>query len=560
MPHSDAPPSPSPRPVRSRRPAAADLARARVLLVEDSPTYATAITEQLSSLGLPRVEVVFGAEDALRCLMTRAFDIVLSEYALHDGTAVELLEVARGRGWLGADTLFVAMSAVASYSAIGESRQAQVDDFLIKPLSAQMLGHRFSELLARRAALGDIQRLQSRGELQAALSACDVVIEGNGPWAAQAMQLKANLLLRLGRFAECFAMHEAALQLSADHLPSRLALAQAHRACGQIDEAGAMAREMIHSPGGYRCVEALDLLAACMDDQGEADAALQVLRRAAMLFPTRRRLRTLGDLAYRERDMSTATEAYARLVRRTLGSIAFDATDACRLAQTYVDDGEVPKSMGVLQQLSRRGTGQPECAGLALSIRSQALARADAGPQALECLRQARDAAGPARPDLATMALAKAELLNGQDEEGLRLLKQALAAQPDDRRARQVVHNALVATQRQHLMDQVIDQQRVHGLIHQSLSLFREQRIDEALQQIAQTTREFPQHTEVLLHAAKLLCMAMRLRRQRVRAWLDLARQHLGRLETLAPGDLRVEQARRYFDETLGALGSSAGV
>ena len=75
---------------------------------------------------------------------------------------------------------------------------------------------------------------------------------------------------------------------------------------------------------------------------------------------------------------------------------------------------------------------------------------------------------------------------------------------------------------------------------------------------IEAAVREYPENTGVLLQAAQINCMALRLKKDLDQTRIERIRTYLTRLEKLLPGHDRVNMMRRYFRETLGALESSA--
>jgi len=84
--------------------------------------------------------------------------------------------------------------------------------------------------------------------------------------------------------------------------------------------------------------------------------------------------------------------------------------------------------------------------------------------------------------------------------------------------------------------------------------LLRDERIDEALAAIEAALTDYPDNTGVLLQAAQISCMALRLRREANPARIERIRLHLARLDKLLPGNDRVRAMQRYFRETLASL------
>jgi hypothetical protein len=90
--------------------------------------------------------------------------------------------------------------------------------------------------------------------------------------------------------------------------------------------------------------------------------------------------------------------------------------------------------------------------------------------------------------------------------------------------------------------------------VAEAKKLFRDSRLDDALQAIEQALLDYPENTGVLLQAAQMNCMALRLQQKPNPLVIDRVRLYLTRLEKLMPGNDRVTQMQRYFRETQDTL------
>lgn len=76
----------------------------------------------------------------------------------------------------------------------------------------------------------------------------------------------------------------------------------------------------------------------------------------------------------------------------------------------------------------------------------------------------------------------------------------------------------------------------------------------EALSLIESALSDVPENTGVLLQAAQMSCMAMRMSKRSDNATILRVQRYLGRLDKLMPGNDRVMRMRRYLSETLTML------
>jgi len=70
--------------------------------------------------------------------------------------------------------------------------------------------------------------------------------------------------------------------------------------------------------------------------------------------------------------------------------------------------------------------------------------------------------------------------------------------------------------------------------------------------------RDYPENTAVLLQAAQINCMALRLKKDLDHDRIERVRTYLTRLEKLLPAHDRVIMMRRYFRETVGMLDATS--
>jgi hypothetical protein len=152
--------------------------------------------------------------------------------------------------------------------------------------------------------------------------------------------------------------------------------------------------------------------------------------------------------------------------------------------------------------------------------------------------------------------LAKAEIVTGHEAAGLKLLESAVSADHENARLKQLIGKALRDTGHGDKIDSVIESAAagLQGKVADARKLLRDSQIDEAVATIEAAVREYPENTGVLLQAAQINCMALRLKKDLNQDMVDRVRTYLTRLEKLLPGNDRVTMMRRYFRETVGML------
>lgn len=538
-------------------------AQLTALIIDDMQTQQTTLRGQLQMLQISRIDVAGTADDALRMLKARTYGLVLCDYNLNQKSdGQQILEFMREGGLLPPETLFFMVTAENSYAAVASASEHKPDAYLLKPVTVGDIEERLKTQLERRNALMPIHQCLARSDLSGALVAADALIAKQDRWTMHALQIKAQTLLQLARHDEASAIYGKVLGIRPGLIWAQIGMARAQRAAGNLEEAKALANDVIRTKEGEKNVEAYDVVAQCLEAQGDLEGALWTLRDCATVMPSARRQRILGEAAYRNGDLETAKECFGKLTKATKGSITAQSQDTLALAQVQVDTGDAAAALALLDAAVPQNRHDPQFANMALAVKAQAQVKTGDLKGAEATLQRARQTMRRAKADFGTVALAKAELMAGNEEAGLKLLATAVSADHENPRVKQLIGNVLRDTGREHMLQQVIDA-AVSGLntkVSDAKALFRNSQIDEALAAIEAALREYPENTGVLLQAAQMSCMSLRLKKQPNVAVSERVRAYLTRLDSLLPGSDRVAQMHRYYRETLAGLKAPGAV
>ncbi|MFO1250077.1 MAG: response regulator [Inhella sp.] len=529
------------------------------LVVDDMATQQTTLRSQLHMVGIEHVDAAGSAEDALRQIRNKRYQLILCDYNLnHKTDGQQLFEYLRDNKILAPDCLFFMVTAESHYSAVASASEQVPDAYLLKPITAGDIEERLKAQLEKRQALLPITKAIAKEDLNAALAATDELLARKDRWFMQALQYKGQLQLQLGMVDEAKLAYQQALQLRPGLLWAQIGLMRAYKAGGAFEACRNLAQEVLASRDGAKCLAAFDLLAEALEGQGDTAGALEAMKQAAQAVPSTRRQRLMADTAYRSGDLGAAKQAYAKAYRGSQGSMMGQPQDALALAQTLVEQGETQEALTLLTEAHARGTRGAAFDQVALAIKAQALAAAGETERAQAAARQALEmqAGAGSKGDFASLALARAALATGQNERALALMRQALCADHENRRMQQLVTRALQDHGQGEQAEALIASatQSLKTRLFEAKRLLRSGKLDEALEAIEEELREYPENTTVLLECTQMNCMWLRLNKSLDPVRLDRVRDYLERLEALLPGHERVAQMRRYLRETLATL------
>ena len=150
----------------------ADLRKAAALVVDGNPNTRMTLAGQLRTMGLTSVSQASKIAEARRELERHTFDVVVcgDEFPKEGGTGQELLDDLRRNQLLPFHTVFVMVTAEASYAKVAEAAESALDAYLLKPITASDIEDRLKAMLEKRQALLPINAKLAKDDLAGALA------------------------------------------------------------------------------------------------------------------------------------------------------------------------------------------------------------------------------------------------------------------------------------------------------------------------------------------------------------------------------------------------------
>jgi CheY-like chemotaxis protein len=317
-----------------------DLYGASALVIDGNPTSRSIIVAQLRDMGARQVAQSPRIADARRQLEFRTFDVVVCEqnFPGDSGTGQALLDDLRRAGLLPFSTVFIMVTAEASYTKVAEAAESALDSYLLKPFTANQLAQRIGHARHRKTVLRDIFEAVEAQRFEQAAALCLQRFNQRAEYWLYAARVGAELLLRLGHYDQAQRLYEAVIAAKA--LPwAKLGVARAQLEAGQAPRAAATLHALIDEDPSY--ADAYDILGRAHIEQGNFDAALAAYKMATDLTPASiSRLQRHGMLAHYCGQKELAEELLARSVRLGLDSKMFDAQALVLLGFQRLEAGD----------------------------------------------------------------------------------------------------------------------------------------------------------------------------------------------------------------------------
>ena len=119
----------------------ASIHKANALVINANATARSMITAQLRELGVGFVRSVTRVKDARIVLENAPFDLVICDYHFegHEESGQDLLDELRREQLLPYSTVFMMITAEATYAKVAEAAETALDGYLIKPYTLMAL-------------------------------------------------------------------------------------------------------------------------------------------------------------------------------------------------------------------------------------------------------------------------------------------------------------------------------------------------------------------------------------------------------------------------------------
>jgi two-component system chemotaxis response regulator CheY len=120
----------------------------KILIVDDFATMRKVIRNLLKQGGYDNIVEAEDGVMALSELKTNKIDFIISDWNMPNMTGFELLKAVRADGDL-SKTPFLMVTAEALQDNVVQAVKAGVDNYIVKPFTADVLNEKITEILAK---------------------------------------------------------------------------------------------------------------------------------------------------------------------------------------------------------------------------------------------------------------------------------------------------------------------------------------------------------------------------------------------------------------------------
>jgi DNA-binding NarL/FixJ family response regulator/Tfp pilus assembly protein PilF len=340
------------------------------LIIEPHAGMRTSIHNMLNLCGLSKIQDAPSANQAVKHLTTKSFDLVLCEYDLEGGQdGQQLLEDLRNHKLISLSTMFFMVTGEGGYGKVVSAAELAPTDYILKPFTADRLLERIARALEKRNVFMPVYQLMEEGNQQAAIEACQAGERDYPRYIVDFMRLRAELHMFLGQPELAEPIYQKLVEARAIAW-ARLGLAKTLFVRERFDEARDMLEDLVGANKNF--VDAYDWLARTHAAVGALDKSQAVLASAVAVSPhALGRLRRLGETALEAGDLDAAEKALKQVVSKAKYSEFREPEDHVKLVQALVKKGDPVQAAAVIRDLDRSMSGARNvavCSAIASSM------------------------------------------------------------------------------------------------------------------------------------------------------------------------------------------------
>ncbi|WP_096086522.1 tetratricopeptide repeat-containing response regulator [Agaribacterium haliotis] len=308
----------------------------KVLIADDFSNFRNTIQQMLVELGVSNIAMANSAETVIEKCEHERFDIVLCDYNLGSGrNGQHVLEELRHRQLIDSQAVFILVSAEAGRNIVMSAYDSAPDDYLMKPITAQMLQGRLKRLLAARAHFAGVYQALDRGDKELACERLIAMSLEQGRHTCLAQKMLGELFLELGEYRKAEKLYQRVLE-SRELDWARLGLAKAKQLMGDLEQAEQWLERIIDE--NYLFLPAYDTLSENYLARGDTVKAQDVVKQSVEVSPMSiLRQKNLAGLARDNKARDLAVEAMHKVVRLGRFSCFGRREDKLLLARAVAD-------------------------------------------------------------------------------------------------------------------------------------------------------------------------------------------------------------------------------
>ncbi|MCU7878721.1 MAG: response regulator [Candidatus Thiodiazotropha sp. (ex Lucinoma borealis)] len=322
------------------------------LVVDDYGDMRSMIKNMLLACGVKDVTLAVNGAEALACMASQRFDVVLCDYNLgSDKDGQQVLEEAKHRHLIGLGTVFLMVTAENAREMVMGAVEYQPDSYLTKPFNKDLLNARLEKLIVKKQDLLEIEQAIEKREYTRAISILDLKIAHSPPNSNELRKIKGEICLSSGNTKQAREVYETVLSIR-DIPWACLGLCKTLFLEKKYTEAQLHLQTLIeHHPNYTASYDWLAKTYKALNQLNEAQATLQTATKISPKVVLRQKM--LGEIALLNDDMKVAEAAFTKAVQYGRHSVYKHPSNYSNLAKVTAITRQGEAGLKVLKNMKR---------------------------------------------------------------------------------------------------------------------------------------------------------------------------------------------------------------
>lgn len=294
-----------------------DTSKKAVLIIEDIGEMRLMLKSLVTSMGYSNIDVEQSGQAALKRILERSYDVVLSDYNL-GGTVdgQQILEASRKTYSQDYSNIFIMITADTAYESVVSALEFQPDSYLVKPFTPAAFFRRFERVQKQKKIFEAINNARKESDFETMESQAKAIMERHPNYASQCLKTIGESLYARGHYKEAKNHYLLVIQQNKQLAWAHFGIALCEFKLGAMVAAAAKLEQTINLSRHF--MSAYDLLSDAYEELGNLEDAQATMINALKVSPrSSDRVIRLAEISMQLQDWETAEHAYAKVIRLT---------------------------------------------------------------------------------------------------------------------------------------------------------------------------------------------------------------------------------------------------
>lgn len=516
-----------------------DYKNKKILIIDDFSSFRRLMIRMLESFGAKNIDDAYSGDVAIQKMQDKAYDIILCDYNLgHDKKdGQQILEEAKHRNLIRYSSIFIMLTAENTMPMVMGAVEYQPDDYMIKPITKEMLTRRLEKNIKRKADFEEIENAIRSKEYMRAISLCEERAKNNPRYMLEYLRLKGDLCITTGLYDQAVSVFNEVLAMR--EIPwAKMGMGKVHFHRGEYLMAIDMFRSVLDENKTY--MEAYDWLAKTLQELGSLEEAQQVLLTATEISPKAiLRHQTIGDISYKIDDYDTAEKAFKSAITIGKHSCFKSPSYYTGLARTMIKKDSSGEALSVLGSARNEFKANREALFQTVAMQGvvyKELNREEEAKKAIhEATRLLEKLSGRIPVD-ASLDLARVCFDLGEKDKGMEFVQNVVKNNHDNDKVLGMVQEVFRDARLEEEGADIVAaaKKEVIQMNNQGVGLIEEGKLKEAIEYFEKAAKGLPENKIINANAAQAFIMYMQKTGANDR-YLYLASQFLDRIKNIDP-------------------------